>query len=189
MPPGIPQSFFVPYYIQIVQAPKHIVIAHEYSEPASHHSDRRPSASTRSGSELDGKRRRPLGRRHAGHRLDRLQRQDGDQRLPSHGVAARRRALSAVPMSNTLQYEATIEDPNVFAGPWVIKRTFPLLPEYDRSTSSCARTTATTSRCSATSEARVSRDAEEVFRVAGSVAAVRAGAVRARRVHPHDRGA
>ncbi len=30
MPPGIPQSFFVPYYIQIVQAPKHVVIAHEY---------------------------------------------------------------------------------------------------------------------------------------------------------------
>jgi len=32
---------------------------------------------------------------------------------------------------NTLSYEATIEDPNVFAGPWAIKRTFPLLPEYD----------------------------------------------------------
>ena len=35
------------------------------------------------------------------------------------------------PDVNTLQYEATIEDPNVFAGPWVMKRTFPLLPEYD----------------------------------------------------------
>ena len=35
------------------------------------------------------------------------------------------------PTAETLQYEATIEDPNVFAGPWVIKRTFPLLPEYD----------------------------------------------------------
>ena len=30
MPPGIPQTFFVPYYIQIVQAPKHLVVAHEY---------------------------------------------------------------------------------------------------------------------------------------------------------------
>ena len=27
---AFPQSFFVPYYIQIVQAPKHIVVAHEY---------------------------------------------------------------------------------------------------------------------------------------------------------------
>jgi hypothetical protein len=30
-----------------------------------------------------------------------------------------------------LQYEATIEDPNVFAGPWLITRTFPFLPEHD----------------------------------------------------------
>ena len=35
------------------------------------------------------------------------------------------------PNVETLQYEATIEDPNVFAGPWVVRRTFPLLPEYD----------------------------------------------------------
>src|SRR4030095_7629827 len=29
-PPGVHQTFFVPYYVQIVQAPKYVVILHEY---------------------------------------------------------------------------------------------------------------------------------------------------------------
>jgi hypothetical protein len=29
-PPGVPQTFFVPYYVQIIQAPKYLVILHEY---------------------------------------------------------------------------------------------------------------------------------------------------------------
>src|SRR6185503_3776766 len=29
-PPGVPQTFMVPYYVQFVQAPKHLIILHEY---------------------------------------------------------------------------------------------------------------------------------------------------------------
>ena len=29
-PPGVPQTFFVPYFVQLVQAPKYLVILHEY---------------------------------------------------------------------------------------------------------------------------------------------------------------
>src|SRR5437660_6082318 len=36
------------------------------------------------------------------------------------------------PDLNTIQYEATIEDPNVFAQPWTITRTFALRPDLKR---------------------------------------------------------
>jgi hypothetical protein len=33
---------------------------------------------------------------------------------------------------DTLQYEAVIEDPNVFQGPWVVARNFLFRPEFDK---------------------------------------------------------
>jgi hypothetical protein len=130
MPTGIPQAFFVPYYIQIVQAPKQIVIAHEYlnmyriipTDGRPHPPDPDPSWMGHAVAKWDGDtlvidsigyndKTEITGYRHtdALHVVERISRPD----------------------VGTLNYEATIEDPNVFAGPWVIKRAFPLLPEYD----------------------------------------------------------
>ncbi len=131
MPPGIPQTFFVPYYIQIVQAPKHLVVAHEYlnlfriipTDGRSHPPDPDPSWMGNPVARWEGDtlvvdsigfndKTEINGYRHTEklHVVERFSRPDFD----------------------TLQYEATIEDPNVFAGPWVIRRTFPFLPEYDQ---------------------------------------------------------
>jgi hypothetical protein len=131
MPPGIPQTFFVPYYIQIVQAPKHVVVAHEYlnlfriipTDGRPHPADPDPSWMGNPVARWEGDtlvvdsigfndRTEINGFRHteALHVIERFSRPDFD----------------------TLQYEATIEDPNVFAGPWMIRRTFPFLQEYDQ---------------------------------------------------------
>ncbi len=131
MPPGIPQTFFVPYYIQIVQAPKHIVVAHEYlnlsriipTDGRPHPTDPDPSWMGNPVARWEGDtlvvdsigfndKTEINGYRHTEklHVVERFSR----------------------PSFDTLQYEATIEDPDVFAGPWVIRRTFPFLPEYDQ---------------------------------------------------------
>jgi plastocyanin len=131
LPPGIPQTFFVPYYIQIVQAPRHLVVAHEYlnlfriipTDGRPHPADPDPSWMGNPVARWEGDtlvvdsigfndKTEINGYRHTEklHVVERFSRPDFD----------------------TLQYEATIEDPNVFAGPWVIRRTFPFLPEYDQ---------------------------------------------------------
>jgi hypothetical protein len=131
LPPGIPQTFFVPYYMQIVQAPTHVVIAHEYlnlfriipTDGRPHPLDPDPSWMGNPVARWEGDtlvvdsigfndKTEISGYRHteALHVVERFQRID----------------------YGTLQYDVTIEDPNVFAGPWAIRRTFPLLPEYDR---------------------------------------------------------
>jgi hypothetical protein len=130
LPPGIPQSFFVPYYIQIVQAPKAVVVAHEYLNlfriiPT----DGRAQAPDPDPSWMG----HPVGRWEGDTLVvDSIGYNDkteinGYRHTESLHIVERFRR----PDFDTLQYEATIEDPNVFAGPWVIRRTFPLLTEYD----------------------------------------------------------
>jgi len=130
MPTGIPQAFFVPYYIQLVQAPKHIVIAHEYlnlyriipTDGRQHPPDPDPSWMGNAIGRWDGD---TLVIDSIGYN-DKTE-INGYKHTESLHIVER----FSRPDVNTLSYEATIEDPNVFAGPWMIKRTFPLLPEYD----------------------------------------------------------
>jgi hypothetical protein len=132
MPTGVPGAFFVPYQWQIVQGIDRIVIMHEYPHlfrviPTSggpHQVDLDPTWMGDSIGHWEGdtlvvdtvafndKTELPGGFRHteALHVVERFHRADYE----------------------TLQYQATIEDPNVFEKPWAIVRTFPLRSDLDK---------------------------------------------------------
>ena len=141
----MPQTFFVPYYVQFVQSPKYLMILHEYLHLY------RVIPST-------ARRIRPIPIRSGWATRSANGRATRSSSIPSASRRARSTATSTTesaprrrtiprPNSGTLEYEAVIEDPNVFAGPWLITRTFPFLPSTIAWTSSSARTTATTSHC------------------------------------------
>ena len=130
MPPGVPQTFFVPYYFQIVQAPRHVVILYEYlhlfrvipTDGTPHPPDPDPTWMGNSVGRWDGDtlvvdsvgfndKTEINGYRHteALHVVERFRRPDAEK----------------------LEYDATIDDPNVFAGLWMLTRTFPFLVEHD----------------------------------------------------------
>jgi hypothetical protein len=128
-PPGVPQTFMVPYYTQIVQAPKQVVILHEYlSLPriilldAQHPPDPDPFYMGHSVGRWDGD---TLVVDSIGFKESEVSGYRTTETL--HLVERFRR-----PNLGTLEYEVVIEDPNVFAGPWIITRNFPFLPEHNR---------------------------------------------------------
>ena len=125
-PTGVPGAYFVPYQWEIVQGRDRIVILYEYPhlfrvipiDGTPHPADPDPTWMGDSVGRWDGdtlvvdtvgfndKTELPGGFRHteALHVVERFHRTD----------------------FNNLDYEATIEDPNVFAKPWTILRGFPL---------------------------------------------------------------
>ena len=128
-PPGVPQTFLVPYYLQIVQSPKYVVILHEYLTL--------PRII-----EIGGELPADPDPFYMGHSVGRW---EGDvlvvtstgfkesevsqiKTTESLKITERFRRQTA----GTLEYEAVIEDPNVFATPWLMQRTFPFLPEHKR---------------------------------------------------------
>jgi hypothetical protein len=128
-PPGVPQTFMVPYYIQIVQAPKQVVILHEYLSlsriilmDAQHPPDPDPFWMGHSIGRWEGD---TLVVDSIGFKESEISGYKTTESL--HLVERFRR-----PNLGTLEYEVVIEDPNVFAGPWLIGRNFPFLPEHNR---------------------------------------------------------
>ncbi len=131
-PPGVPQSFSAPYPFQIVQNSQVVVIFYEYPNvfriiPADgrpHPDDPDPTWMGNSVAHWDGDtlvidsigfndKTEINGYRHTEklHVTERLRRIEG----------------------GNLQYDVTVDDPNVFASPWVMpSRTFPLRPELEK---------------------------------------------------------
>jgi hypothetical protein len=128
-PPGVPQTFMAPYFMQIVQAPKYVVLIHEYLTlpriieiDGQHPSDPDPFYMGHSVGRWEGD---TLVVDSVGFKESEFQGYKTTEAL--HLVERFRR-----PNLGTLEYEAVIEDPNVFAAPWMITRTFPFLPEHNR---------------------------------------------------------
>jgi hypothetical protein len=128
MPLAPPQAFNVPYQFQIVQSAHHVAILHGYpgtfriipTDGGPHPADPDPTWMGDSIARWDGDtlvvdtvgfndKTEISGYRHteALHVVERYHRAD----------------------YNTLDYEATIEDPNVFVKPWTVRRAFALRPD------------------------------------------------------------
>ena len=131
MPTGVPEAYFMPYQFEILQGLNQVVIMYEYPHlfrvvpiGGSHPLDLDPTWMGDSVGHWEGdvlvidatgfndKTELPGGYRHtdALHVVERFHRVDAEN----------------------LEWEATIEDPNVFAKPWTLKRTFPLRPELTK---------------------------------------------------------
>ena len=131
MPIAGPAAYSVPYQFQILQTPAFAVIMHEYpgvfriipTNGSTHPVDPDPTWMGDAVGRWDGDtlvvdmigfntRTELSGFKHseALHIVERFSRPDYD----------------------TLQYEATLEDPNVFVRPWTVIRTFPLRPDLNK---------------------------------------------------------
>ena len=131
MPTGVPEAYFMPYQFEILQGLNQVVILYEYPHlfrvvpiGGSHPLDLDPTWMGDSVGHWEGdvlvidavgfndKTELPGGYRHteALHVVEHFHRVDAEN----------------------LEWEATIEDPNVFAKPWTLKRTFPLRPELTK---------------------------------------------------------
>jgi hypothetical protein len=131
MPTGVPLAYFVPYQWEIVQGLDKVVILYEYlnlvrvvSINGAHPADPDPTWMGDSVGHWEGdtlvvdvvgfndRTELPGSFRHseALHVVERFHRTDLDH----------------------LQWQATIEDPNVFVKPWTITRTYPLRPDLDK---------------------------------------------------------
>ncbi len=131
MPTGVPLAYFVPYQWEIVQGLDKVVILYEYLHMfrvipinGSHPADPDPTWMGDSVGHWEGdtlvvdtigfndRTELPGAYRHseALHVVERFHRTDFDH----------------------LDWEATVEDPNVFAKPWTLTRTFPLRTDLDK---------------------------------------------------------
>ena len=132
MPTGIPNAYSVPYQWQIVQGTDKVVIVYEYphlfriipTHGGPHPADPDPTWMGDSIAHWEGD---TLVIDVAGFN-DKTELPGGYKHTESLHVIER---FTRVDLDN-LQYEAMIEDPNVFEKPWKMTRTFTLRPDLER---------------------------------------------------------
>jgi hypothetical protein len=132
MPPGVPQSFSAPYPFQIVQNAQVVVIFYEYpnvfriipADGRAHPDDPDPTWMGNSVAHWDGD---TLVIDSIG--FNEKTEVNGYRHTEKLHVVEKLRRLE----TGNLVYDVTVEDPNVFAEPWVMApRTFPLRPELEK---------------------------------------------------------
>jgi len=134
MPLGVPQSLYAPYQWQIVQGIDRVVILYEY--PQVFRVIPTTGAPHEAGQDLDPAWMGHSVGRWEGDTLvvdtigfnDKTELPGGFRHTEALHVVERFRRTSAT----TLEYEATIDDPNVFEKPWVVHRNFPLRPDLEK---------------------------------------------------------
>jgi hypothetical protein len=134
MPLGVPQSLYAPYQWQIVQSLDRVVILYEY--PQVFRVIPTTGAPHQSGQDLDPTWMGDSVGRWDGDTLvvdtigfnEKTELPGGFRHTDALHLVERFRWTSV----NVLEYEATIEDPNVFEKPWVIHRNFPLRPDLEK---------------------------------------------------------
>jgi hypothetical protein len=135
-PPGVPQSFSAPYPFQIVQNSGVAVIFYEYpnvfriipTDGRPHPDDPDPTWMGNSVAHWDED---TLVIDSIGFN-DKTE-VNGYKHTEKLHVTERLRRVETGDARGNLQYDVTVEDPNVFASPWVMpSRTFPLRPELEK---------------------------------------------------------
>lgn len=132
MPLGVPQELYVPYQWQIVQGTDKVVILYEYPQVfrviptrgGPHPADLDPTWMGDAIGHWEGD---TLVVDTAGFN-DKTEVPGGFRHTEALHVVERFRR----PRFDILEYQATVEDPNVFEKPWVISRTFPLRTDLEK---------------------------------------------------------
>ena len=118
--PGVPRAMYMPFPFQIIQSQKHIMMTYEYAGAVrTVYMDNQVEAPADSwmgwsNGRWEGE---TLVDRHQRVQRPELVRQG--RQFPQRRAARRR--TNHRPQPETLTYEATIEDPNVFTRPWKIE--------------------------------------------------------------------
>ena len=132
MPTGLPEAYFAPYQWQIVQGLDQVVIVYEYphlfriipTHGGPHAADLDPTWMGDSVGHWEGD---TLVVDTTGFN-DKTELPGGFRHTEALHVVERFRRVSY----DTLEYKATVEDPNVFEKPYVISRSFPLRQDLEK---------------------------------------------------------